>query len=1218
MVQFDKLRLSGFKSFVDPTELAIESGMTGIVGPNGCGKSNLVEALKWVMGETSAKQMRGSEMEDVIFAGAGIRPARNIAEVMLSLDNKTRTAPAMVNDTDQLDVVRRIERGQGSAYSVNGREIRARDVQTLFADAATGSRSTALVSQGRIGALINAKAADRRTIIDEAAGITGLYARRHEAELRLRAAEQNLARVQDVLVALDEQHKGLKRQARQASRYRNLSDHIRRAEAAVLALKLAKAESELTEAGERLKEAEAQVADLTRLVGLATTAQAEAATALPPLRNDEAAAAAALQRLRVAHDALSAEAERVAAAQKDAETRLAQTDQDLVRERGRKSDAEAAIAELGGQRTRLEQERVGEDERAAAAQQARDAAHATTIDAETEHDRLTRQIADDEALRDSTSREVAELVERLRRLEVRRDEVAALQRQIEGELAGLPALAEVEAALEAARSALDEARRHGQSAIETAREAERYESDAARQAVARAEAERLDVERARAADRSAAEASYAAVLEELQKANSRLTKLRAEEAGVAAALKSAADSLWPPLLDALTVEPGFEKALASAFGEELEASSDRGAPIHWLPLGPLADGPALPAEATPLAAHVKAPAELERRLAFIGLVADEATGAALQASLKPGQQLVTRDGAVWRWDGFTMHAGAPSAAAARLSQRNRLADIRQQIDTVAGEQAEAQKAVDAEASLLAAAREAEKTSVEQARAHEREIAEAARRKTQDAGESTRAAERAAQEAIAAAEKVAVEASAHHTDVARRTAELRSRSTATGQTLAELMGDVADAEMRRTFRQARLSAISDTQADRVTAGTLRGRIAELRAALVEAEGNCDRLAREAALRTERLEQIAQDHGGWSNRLADADGQIGELEARREQIAAAIAELAAKPAEIEAQKNALGEEIAKAEVKRQGAADRLAVGETRLAESDKALRSAEGELAGAREARVRREGLVEQANKDREAVVERIVERLRCEPEGVLAVAEVEKLDELPEIAKAEHRLERLVHERETMGAVNLRAEEEANELEQQIVGMTTERDDLVAAIGRLRQGIQSLNREGRERFLVAFEQVSGHFQQLFTKLFGGGKAELRLTESEDPLEAGLEIHASPPGKKLQVMSLLSGGEQALTALSLLFAVFMTNPAPICVLDEVDAPLDDLNVERFCGLVKEISGRTDTRFLIITHHRVTMARMDRLYGVTMAEQGVSQLVSVNLMEADRLVA
>jgi chromosome segregation protein len=1218
MVQFDKLRLSGFKSFVDPTELAIEPGMTGIVGPNGCGKSNLVEAMKWVMGETSAKQMRGSEMEDVIFSGAGTRPARNIAEVMLTLDNKTRTAPAMVNDSDQLDIVRRIERGHGSAYSVNGREIRARDVQTLFADAATGSRSTALVSQGRIGALINAKPIDRRTIIDEAAGITGLYARRHEAELRLRAAEQNLARVQDVLVALEEQHKGLKRQARQASRYRNLSDHIRRAEAAVLALKLAAAERDLAEASERLKEAEAGVADLTRLVGLAATAQAEAATALPPLRNDEAAAAAALQRLRVAHDALTAEAERVAQAQQEAETRLQQTEQDLARERGRKSDAEAATAELDGQRARLEQERVGEEDRAFAAAEARDTAQAETHAAETEHDQLTRQIADDEALRDSVGREIAELQERLRRLAARREEIAVQQRQIESELAGLPALVEVEAALDASRAAFDEARQQGQQAIDAAREAERYESEAARQAVAEAHAQRIETERARSTEREAAEASHAAAAESLQKVNARLTKLRAEEAGVAAALKSAADSLWPPLLDALTVEPGFEAALGAAFGDELEASSDRGAPVHWLPLGLLADAPALPEGATPLGDHVKTLPELARRLAFIGVVADDATGAALQEGLKAGQQLVTRDGAVWRWDGYTMRAGAPSTAAVRLSQRNRLAELRQQIDGLAAEHAAAQSAVEAEAASLAAARDAERTSVEQARAHERTVADAARRKSEDAGEATRAAERAAQEAIATAERAAAEARDRHTDVARRTDQLRTRLSGIEQAVAEIVGDIADTEMRRTFRQARLSAISDTQADRIAAGALRARIAELRAALVEAEGHCDRLAREAAMRAERLGQIAQDHAGWSNRLADAEGQIVELDARREQIAASIAELAAKPAEIEAKRMALGGEIDKAEHNRQQAADRLAIGETRLGEADKALKQAETELASARENRVRREGLVEQATRDRESVVERIVERLRCEPDGVLALAEVQALDELPEMEKAEHRLERLVHERETMGAVNLRAEEEANELEQQITGMTAERDDLVAAIARLRQGIQSLNREGRERFVVAFEQVSGHFQQLFTKLFGGGKAELRLTESEDPLEAGLEIHASPPGKKLQVMSLLSGGEQALTALSLLFAVFMTNPAPICVLDEVDAPLDDLNVERFCALVKDIAGRTDTRFMVITHHRVTMARMDRLYGVTMAEQGVSQLVSVNLMEADRLVA
>jgi chromosome segregation protein len=794
--------------------------------------------------------------------------------------------------------------------------------------------------------------------------------------------------------------------------------------------------------------------------------------------------------------------------------------------------------------------------------------------AEVELDRLTRQIADDEALRQSVSREIAELQDRLRRLSARRDEVGAQQRQIQAELSNLPALPEVEAELEAARAALEEARLGGQEAIEAAREAERYESDAARQAVARAEAERLEMEKARAAERQAAEASHASAVEALQKTNARLTKLRAEEAGVAAALKSAADSLWPPLLDALSVEPGFEKALGAAFGDELEASSDRGAPVHWLPLEALAETPALPEGATPLGAHVGALPELARRLAFIGIVANDETGAALQGALKPGQQLVTREGAVWRWDGYTMRAGAPSTAAVRLSQRNRLAEIRHQIDGIVAEQTVEQARVDAERIWLAAARDAEKTCVDQARAHERSVADAARRKTQEAGEATRAAERAAQSAIGTAERLATQARDRHVEIARRTDQLRTRLAGIETVVAEVLGDIAEVEMRRTFREARLSSIADTQADRAAAGALRVRIAELRAALVEAEGQCDRLAREAKMRVERLAQIAQDHEGWSKRLREADGQIVELDARREQTAAAIAELAARPAEIEEKRFVLGEEIDKAEVNRQEAADRLAIGETRLAEADKALRQVETEMGQARETRVRREGQVEQAIKDREAVVERIGERLRCEPDGVMALAEVQSLDELPELDKAEHKLERLVHERETMGAVNLRAEEEANELEQQITAMTAERDDLVAAIGQAcAPGIQSLNREGRRAFPRRVRAGQRRTSRSCSpRCSAAARPSCGSSSREDPLEAGLEILAQPAPARSPAgrCRCLSGGEQALTAMALIFAVFLTNPAPICVLDEVDAPLDDAE----CGAVLR-PGRHDDR-------------------------------------------
>ncbi|MDH5489378.1 MAG: AAA family ATPase, partial [Rhodospirillaceae bacterium] len=382
MLKFTKLRLQGFKSFVDPTELAIEPGLTGVVGPNGCGKSNLVEALKWVMGETSAKQMRGSSMDDVIFGGSSNRPSRNVAEVVVHMDNTARVAPAMFNDAEELEVVRRIERDQGSNYKVNGHEVRAKDVQLLFADAASGSKSTALVSQGKIGAIISAKPQDRRMLLEEAAGITGLHSRRHEAELRLRGAETNLSRLDDILVTLESQLQSLKKQSRQATRYRNISDLINKAEAMLYHVRWIRAQEDLNANKEKLKEVQSVVGELTAKVAAATTAQTQAADGVPELRAQEAEVAAKLQRFTLAREGLDDEANRIEAARLDRIHRLEQVRHDIARERELAEDAAQAARALASEKTKIESEREGEDEALTESERALEAASAVVAEIE--------------------------------------------------------------------------------------------------------------------------------------------------------------------------------------------------------------------------------------------------------------------------------------------------------------------------------------------------------------------------------------------------------------------------------------------------------------------------------------------------------------------------------------------------------------------------------------------------------------------------------------------------------------------------------------------------------------------------------------------------------------------------------------------------------------------------------------------------------------------
>ena len=1147
MLQFTKLRLTGFKSFVEPTELLIEPGMTGIVGPNGCGKSNLVEALRWVMGESSAKQMRGGEMDDVIFGGTADKPLRNIAEVVLEIDNSGRFAPPPFDDCDQLDVSRRIERAKGSAYRVNGKELRARDVQLLFADAATGARSAALVSQGQIGKLIAAKPADRRALLEEAAGISGLHSRRHEAELRLRGAETNLERVDDVLITLETQLQSLKKQARQATRYRNLSAHIRKSEATFFYLRWRAAEEALAQARQRLEEAEAAVSELTGRAADAATRQGEAAAALPDLRRSEAEVAAALQRLIIARDGLEAEEQRIESDRNSCRLRLEQIAADLNREQTLAADAESALARLKTDGERIEAGCRGEQEahEHAAAALKQVVAEVETYD--TARSGLTEQIAVHEARRTALARTAEELEGRRQRLSARAAEIIRQRAMVEAE--ETPDIASIEATVGEARAAVESAR--------------------------------LDVETSESHRAAAADQSAAAVTA-FQAAEGAVTRLRAEERALAEVVETGDTDQWTPMLDAVTVDPGMEIALAAALGDDLSAPADDSAPVHWRALPPTADPPPLPDGAQPLADFVRGPAALERRLSQVGVIADDADGKGLQPGLHQGQRLVTREGALWRWDGYAMSAGAVNAAAVRLEQRNRLAEVRRMLT----------EAVDAAAS-------AEKRAV---------IA-------RDAAETAVNAAQAARGTRQAADAAYEQAREAHADARQRVTERTSRLTALTESETAIAAELAETETASAATHSELDALPDLAATKESMAAKRAELAELRALQVERQSALDGLLREAAARRRRLQAIAGEMDSWRNRHDAAGRQIEVFRSRQEAAEAEHRRLSVLPGEIAGKRQALLNEIDAVEQRRRVAADRLAAAETRLADADRTVKAAEGALLEARENRVRAEGAVEQAEQANNDVAERIAERLDVAPAQLAEVAGIKADDALPELEAEERRLERLRREREVMGPVNLRAEQESTELTEQMQSLDDQRRDLIEAIGKLRRGIAELDREGRERLLASFADVDRHFRELFMRLFGGGRAHLALTDSDDPLEAGLEIMASPPGKRLQVLSLLSGGEQALTALALIFAVFLTNPAPICVLDEVDAPLDDANVDRFCGLLTEMA-EGGTRFLVITHHRMTMARMDRLFGVTMAERGVSQLVSVDLQRAEEL--
>ena len=1133
---FTHLKMTGFKSFAEPEHISIEDGMTGVVGPNGCGKSNIVESLRWLMGESSAKSMRGGELEDIIFAGSSSRPSRNFAEVTLTLDNSSRKGSAAQFDSDDLEITRRIERGKGSSFKINGKSVRARDVQLLFADMATGSRSSGIVSQGKVGALISAKPVDRRNLLEEAANIRGLHQRRHEAELRLNTAENNLERLADILVQLDEQKASLVKQARQATRYRSIADRIRKADAHLMLARFTAGLGRLDETETLLREAERLTAAAAEDAAAKTRLRHSAMEKLPPLRQNEAEKAAQLQRLTLERDALQEEERRLQKSLEDAQSRLEQITTDTAREHQLLNDAENALAQLTEERQHLDADDAADQPKlenaARLLAEARDAA-----------DEAERALADASAKSRAAEREAETTARQISDLKSR-------QQQAETALAALDLDGLTTAAKDAAQ-ARDEAEKHAA----TCRQALTEATTALEKAQSQAEA-------------ASSQANEKSTL---------LARINAEKDALDALL-TPQDESASPISSSVKVKNGYEQALAAALGDALTAPMGKSSSAYWLE-DAIAAQATCPQGTTPLADHLDLPPALTAALSGVGVVEDASAAEAAQKTLAPGQAITTIDGGLWRWDGYVQPLGAETSAAMRLKQEARLRELTAEFAAAEQEAETALEASTSSKATLDAAREALQNHRQAERQAEQDLSQALRR------------DESARTALETAEK--------------RRDELT-------ETLAMLSSGLTEAE-------AELSALADPAALVAEAERLRIEAEACRQTLAETMGSERTIRNARDQRQTRRDAITRETDIWAERQKGAHARIDELASRKGQAEHDAQTLANQPQVIAERRHALGDAIDKAEAERREAGDVLAEAETELAQADAAQRDADQALSQQREGYIRCESQRDLAKQDLESITNRIRERLNASPDALRELAEMNPDDAIDcdddTIANLEQRHERLIRERENIGPVNLRAEAEMQEVDERIASINTECDDLNAAISKLRSAISQLNREGRERLLKSFTEVNRYFETLFKSLFNGGSAELKLTEADDPLDAGLEILASPPGKKLQSLSLLSGGEQALTALALIFAVFLTNPSPICILDEVDAPLDDTNVARFCDMLSQIAQETGTRFIVVTHHRLTMAKMDRLYGVTMEQKGVSRIVSVDLQAAER---
>ncbi len=1111
--------------------------MTGIVGPNGCGKSNLVEALSWAMGETSAKRMRADGMDSVIFGGTDHRPAKPSCKVGITVDNRQRQAPVEFNDADILKVTRRLDRGEGSSYEVNGRPAKARDVQTLFKDAGVGAGSSALVSQGKVADIIRAKPIDRKQILEEAAGVTGLASRRHEADLRLRATEQNLEQSLTLGKELEDMQSSLKRQARQARFKQEIDTLVRAAEALVFLVRYRSAIAKETQSSSAHAANEDVVKELMIELASRQSALQETENAVAPAlkARSDAEMAHALASARV--DTVRKEAETARKTLLAIEKNIARATADILRDRTEITDS-------------VEEHELLKDEVAIALD-----------DKENDQIMIEEAAADVVEAKDVLDALAAEMAEASSGFAVLKVEWSAAQKAVDDLNRRLE---QTRQRLLAATQKMNQMRQELEALPKPSVELEGLENDLAAAVVALQERQedrdRLTIAVTEAAGR------HSALVAERSVAAAEVRALEASKRTTGG------------LRGVVSADQGYELALAAAVGDDLDAGVTAADGKHWLLVKVRAE---TPSGTEALSSRVTAPEALDAALSGVGVVGDVEAANALSSHLGPGQAIVTKDGHLLRWDGLRSTANA--AAAEEIKRTARLATLGTlltQLDATVGtakdELTVAQVSLDDAAKAFGEQRQA-------ADELKREI-DRLRKEGEDV-EERRALLRSKLEAGADTESALQEQIEHETIEVEEAA-----------TVVERLPDIALAERQLQDLRGRVD--------------VSGRQHEAKRQILE------KVRREADLRAARILTIQQKMQDFDRRMVAIRQHIAELEERLKEYRAEDEELRESAAMHPDAEAIAIEELEQMAEKLVEASKAARQADVHLDEAKTALRQIEEKVAVRREDRARLLAEIKAAKDATSELAREIEDRLHVAPDALATIAGVKEGDELPDLPTCENRVQGLNRRRETIGVVNLLAEEQLKDVDEKLGRSHAQREELREAVSRLRKQIEAFDRERRERLIEAFALIDGHFKDLFTRLFRGGRAFLKLSDSDDPLDAGLEVYACPPGKNLQTMSLLSGGEQALTAIALVFAAFLIRPAPICVLDEVDAAMDDANIYRLCSLVKEMAGE-QTRFLVITHRPLTMATCDRLYGVTMPERGVSRLTTLDMQQAAAFV-